>query len=78
VKRWGVGIFSFGWMEQENQTGLGLRWAALVWILWKQESWKAEKIEARFMLFCISLLSSSLSHYLSITEKEREKKEWNY
>ncbi|KAJ4058731.1 hypothetical protein NW761_002172 [Fusarium oxysporum] len=26
------------------------------------------------MLFCISLLSSSLSHYLSITEKEREKK----
>jgi hypothetical protein len=25
------------------------------------------------MLFCISLLSSSLSHYLSITEKEREK-----
>lgn len=26
------------------------------------------------MLFCISLLSSSLSHYLSITEKERKKK----
>ena len=62
--------FQLGWKERKkwDETGLGLRWAALVWILWKQESWKGWWSEVSGVLhFYLSIYL--LTHYREVNTK---------